>query len=318
MRGGAASGAVERERSTRPTPAGSERSILRVRAVVALARPQFWLLSVAGLYLGFVLATRRLLPLAAELTVLLHAAAVAGPLLWLSVLAVNDAHDQETDRRNPRKAAAVLVTGSLTRRQVLGIGAVAGGVAVLAAIPLGPLFTVGVALTLLLGWAYSTPPLRLKARPGFDVLSNAFAVACLGPLGGWVALHGTASGYPWPMSLVGGLAVAALYLPTTLVDHDADLAAGARTTAVAIGPRATFELGFALWTASALLATGLAADVIIDRSLLPLQVIMIPLLLIVYRVLLRGRPPFRAITVVAACFLIPCGAFALTYVGLLG
>lgn len=290
----------------------------RAAAVLALARPQFWLVSLVALHLGFVLATRRLVPTGAEAVTLAYAGLIAGPLLWLTVLAINDAHDQETDRRNPRKARSPLVAGHLDRRQAIGIGIVAGAAAVLAALPLGGLFTLGVGLTVLLGWAYSTPPLRLKARAGADVAVNAFAVATLGPLGGWVALTGTLTGFPWPLALIGSLAVAALYLPTTLVDRQADQAAGARTIAVALGERATFELGFALWTASAVVAAVLAATgMVLDRSLLPLHLIMAPLLLAAYRVLLRHRPGFRAITVVAATYLVPCTAFVLTYCGVI-
>ncbi|NYE73912.1 prenyltransferase [Microlunatus parietis] len=290
----------------------------RAAALLAMARPQFWLVSLVALHLGFVLATRRLVPTGAEAATLAYAGLIAGPLIWLAVLAINDAHDQGTDRRNPRKAGAPLVTGVLDRRQAIAIGIVSGAVAVLASIPLGGLFTLGVGLTVLLGWAYSTPPLRLKARPGVDVALNAFAVAVLGPLGGWVALTGTITGFPWPMALIGSLAVAALYLPTTLVDRQADRAAGARTTAVALGERATFELGFALWAGSAVVAAVLAATgTVLDSSLLPLHLIMAPILLVTYRVLLRHRPGFGAITIVAATFLVPCTAFVLTYCGVI-
>lgn len=299
-------------------PAGAAAAGRRWVAVLAMARPQFWLVSLVALHLGFVLATRRLIPTVPEAATLAYAALIAGPLLWLSVLAINDAHDQETDRRNPRKADAPLVTGLLDRRQAIGIGIVSGAAAVLAAIPLGGLFTLGVALTVVLGWAYSTPPLRLKARPGADVVVNAFAVAGLGPLGGWVALTGTLTGFPWPIALIGALAVAALYLPTTLVDRAADRAAGARTTAVVLGDRVTFELGFALWTGSAVLAAVLAGTgTVLDSTLLPLHLIMAPVLLVTYRVLLRKRPTFPAIMVVAATYLAPCSAFVLTYCGLI-
>lgn len=265
--------------------------------------------------LGFVLATHRLVPRGNELLDLANAVVVAGPLLWACVLSFNDAHDADTDARNPRKADAPVVTGRVTPRQASRFGVVAGLAAVLVAVPLGALFVLGTALTLVLGWAYSAPPFRLKARAGADVLVNASAVGVLGPLGGWVATTGGPSGFPWVIAAIGLMAASALYLPTTVTDRSADIAAGIRTTAVALGERATFELGFALWTGSAALALALAAaDVVLDPSLVPLHLMVAPFLLALYRALLRGTPTFRAITVVAAAYLVPCTAFVITYV----
>jgi lycopene elongase/hydratase (dihydrobisanhydrobacterioruberin-forming) len=282
--------------------------------LVLVARPQFWLLSAVALQLGFVLATHRIVPRGSEIVVMGNAALVVGPLLWFAVFCINDAYDVASDRFNARKAGAPVVRGRLTPRLAVRLAAGAGGLAVLAAVPLGGLFTLGTGLVALLGWAYSAPPLRLKARPGADVTVNATVVGVLGPLGGWVAMTGTVDGFPWPIALIGFLALAGLYLPTTVVDREADERAGVRTTAVVLGVRGTFELGFALWAASAVLAFWLAATgVVLDRSLLPLHLAIAPVLLWLYRSLLRGRPPFRSVLVVAGTYIVPCAAFALTY-----
>lgn len=286
----------------------------RLRDIVLMARPRFWIASAVMMQVGFVLATHRILPRGMEIAVMAHAIVVAGPLLWLAVLSVNDAYDLDTDRINPRKAGSPLVAGRVTAGQALRISVVTGLVAVLAAIPLGALFTLGTAGLVLLGWAYSVPPLRLKARPGADLMVNAVA-GVFGPLGGWVAVTGTTAGFPWPIAAIGVMAAAALYLPTTLADRDADRDSGIRTIAVVLGRRATFELGFALWAGSAALTFWLAAtDTVIDASLLPLHLVTTPVLLMMYRVLLKDRPTFAAITVVAAAYIGPCAAFALTYV----
>lgn len=280
-----------------------------------IARPRFWIASVVSIHVGFVLATHRIMPTGGQIWELAPAAVSAGPLLWLSVLAFNDAHDVATDRLNPRKADFPVVSGRVTPREASIIGVVSGTLSVVVAAAVGPLFMVGTALAVALGWAYSAPPLRLKARPGADVAVNAAAVGLLGPLGGWVAVTHTGAGYPWLISVIGVLAAAALYLPTTISDIDADIAAEIRTAAVALGRRVAFELGFWLWTASAAIAFVMAlTGTVIDESLLPLHVVMAPFLLALYRVLLRDRPTFRAITVVAAAYLVPCTAFVVTYV----
>lgn len=287
----------------------------RLWDLVLVSRPHFWPLSIVAVQLGFVLATHRIIPRGAEIVAMANAALVAGPLLWLAACGVNDAYDRATDRFSARKAGSPVAEGRLAPRTAVRIGLAASLLAVLAAVPLGALFTAGTALVVVLGWAYSAPPLRLKARPGADVTLNATVVGVLGPVGGWVAVTGTVDGFPWPIAVIGFLALAGLYLPTTLVDRDADRLAGVRTTAVALGVRATFELGFALWAASAALAFGLAATgVVLDPSLLPLHVCVAPVLLGLYRVLLRDRPTIHAVLLVAGAYIVPCAAFALTYV----
>lgn len=295
-------------------PPAPEKPGRRVRDVLAVSRPRFWTASFVMAEIGFVLATHRIVPRGPEALTMLHVFAVTGPLLWLAVLAVNDAFDLATDRVNPRKAASPLVAGRVSRRAALRIAVAAAALTVLAAVPLGALFTVGTALVVLLGWAYSAPPMRLKARPGADLLSNA-VIGVLGPLGGWVAFTGGAAGFPWPIAVVGVLAAAGLYLPTVAADRDADREAGVGTIAVSLGPRAVFELGFALWTASAALAFFLSLNgIVLDPSLVPLQLVATPALLAMYRLLLRDRPSFTAITVVACAYLVPCAGFAVTYV----
>jgi 4-hydroxybenzoate polyprenyltransferase len=302
------------EQSPAPT-VRQERLRIRPRDLLLISRPHFWFLSFVAVHLGFVLATRRILPRGDELVTMANAALVAGPLLWLAVLCVNDVWDLENDRANPRKAGSPLVQGRVTPQEVLRVGAVASVLTVLAAVPLGRLFTVGAAAVVLLGWAYSAPPLRLKVRAGADVIVNSVVVGILGPLGGWVAMTGTIDGFPWPISIIGVMAVGALYLPTTTVDRDADHRAGARTTAVALGRRATFEIGFALWAGSAALALGLAVTgVVIDRSLVPLHLLIAPVLVALYRVLLKEPSSFGAVLVVAGTYAVPCAAFVLTYV----
>src|SRR5690606_28640444 len=111
-------------------------------------------------------------------------------LLWLAVLAVNDATDLAGDRGNPRKAGTPLVSGRLTPRDARRIAAAAGVLAVEVAFTVGPLFAAGTAFVLGLGWAYSCPPLRLKTRAGADVVVNAVAIGALGPLAGWATVRG--------------------------------------------------------------------------------------------------------------------------------
>jgi chlorophyll synthase len=279
----------------------------------AIARPWFWPVSLLPYYVGFVLAGHRLLPTAAQLPPLLTGAVVVEPLVWLAVLAVNDANDLPGDLRNPRKAGTPLTSGRLSPRAVRRIALAAAGTALLVSLSVGAAFTAGALLALTLGWLYSTPPVRLKSRPGADVAANALALGALGPLAGWTAVHAL-SGFPWAIALQGVLVGAALYVPTTLADHPADLASGYRTIAVRLGPRVAYRLGLAAWTAAAGLSVALAATgTVIPRRMLRFEAVTVPGLIFAYHLLLRRRQSIRRIAAVSVLFLVPSVVFALTY-----
>jgi len=289
-----------------------------LRDVCVLARPRFWPVSLLPYYTGFLLATHRLVPTAAQLPRILVGGLVAGPLVWLAVLAINDAYDLPGDRRNPRKAATPLITGRLTPVVVRRVAASSAALSVLAAATVGPYFAAGTLLALALGWAYSAPPVRLKVRPGADVAVNALAIGALGPMSGWAAL-GSPAGFPWVMCVQGTLVGVALYIPTTLADYRADLASGFDTIAVRLGLRWAYRLGYAAWIGAAGCCVVLAATgTMIPRHMLVFEAVMVPVLVVAYHLLLGRVQTFARITAVAFLFLVPSGVFALTYTGVLG
>lgn len=279
-----------------------------------LARPWFWGVSGLPYGVGFVFATHRLLPTAAELPRMLAGAVVVGPLVWLAVLAVNDAHDLDGDRRNPRKVRSPLVTGRISVTTALRVAYLAGAAAVLTAVLVGPAFAAGTLVVLVLGWAYSAPPIRLKARPGADVVVNALAIGVLGPWAGWTAVQSPA-GFPWAMAVQGFLVGVALYVPTTLADRTADLAVGYRTIAVRYGRRLTYRIGLAAWAAAAAWSLVLTATGVIPRQVLPFQLVLVPGLVLAYHLVLRHRQSIARIAAVGALFLAPAGAVMLSYAG---
>lgn len=96
-----------------------------------------------------------------------------GVLYWLGY-AVNDCFDAPCDARDPDKAVTNPFVGYRASPRVLRIAAavVMGGL-------LGVFSTFGIRGVVLFGvgsivmWAYSAPPLRLKRRPGLDLLTHA-------------------------------------------------------------------------------------------------------------------------------------------------
>jgi 4-hydroxybenzoate polyprenyltransferase len=285
-----------------------------VMALVAVSRPWFWPVSWVPAYLGTVLAGHAWLPARADAGRAVVALLVLGPLIWGAVLAQNDLHDLPSDRANPRKATAPLVTGVMSARRLRIWYRVTALAAVGAALVVGPLFVLGVAGVLLLGWAYSVPPLRLKTRPGWDVAVNALVVGVVAPGAGWSITRAPWL-FPWQFALIGVLFAAAFYVPTTVTDLPADAAAGDTTFAVRFGADVAYRLGLALWGAALMISMGCAAlDLLVPRSTLTAQLIMAPVLFGGYAALTR-RPTITRLALVSVLFGIPTVGFALAYLG---
>jgi chlorophyll synthase len=87
-----------------------------------------------------------------------------------------------------------------------------------------------------LGMLYSLPPLRLKAKPVIDTLLNAIGYGWVAFSIGWLS-HGA---FSWSISLQAlpyMLAVAAMYINTTLIDAGGDRESGFKTTGIWLGKK---------------------------------------------------------------------------------
>jgi 4-hydroxybenzoate polyprenyltransferase len=276
--------------------------------LVAVSRPWFWPVSWVPAYMGTVLASHSWVPARADLPRSLLALLVLGPLIWGAVLAQNDLHDLPSDRANPRKAGAPLVTGRLSTRHLRLWYRVIAAASLGTALLVGPLFVLGVAGVLVLGWAYSVPPLRLKTRPGWDVAVNAVVVGVVSPAAGW-AITRPPWAFPWVFAAIGLLFAAALYIPTTVTDLAADASVGYTTFAVRYGRRFAFITGVALWSAAlavSLVCAGL--DALVPRSTL------VPQLIAAYAAL-TWRPSIVRLALLSVLFGVPTAGFALAYIG---
>ena len=312
------------------------------------SRPAIWLTSIVPFYVGHLLATRQPWPSldvfadtlqratsrgvttpafleaqrrAFELDQdLLLSFLVVGPLFWLAALLLNDAYDVPGDRLNPRKADAALVLGLVTPRWAIVCSVLASAVSVAVAAYVSGWLAL-ITLVLLLGnAAYSIPPVRLKTRPGADVATNALGIGVLALVGGW-AIARPISEFPWVMALLGLLVAVALYVPTTLVDADADEAAGYRTVSAVLGPRTAYRVGLAAWIGANALALALSAGgVVFPERMLPVLAVGTPVLVLEYVLLigrpLTGLPVLRGLVVLAWTFLLVNVDFVLLYGGL--
>lgn len=241
--------------------------------IVSLGGVKFWIVAVAPLYIGWVLAqpeaNRHLFidDLAVVLGIL-----VVGPLLGTFTLLLNVYYDMETtDRVNPRKkyvqVVEELIGEGLMERETLllaAFGFAAMGLVLSAYVSgslirynspeaSGPLtglvgghsFLLMTVLMIGLSVAYSAPRVHWKGVAGMDLVTNMVGFGVLCPLAGWSLLR-PIEAVPWWYIATVALFLGALYAPTTASDAAADRAFDIRTMAVRLGVRRTLLVGFVL------------------------------------------------------------------------
>jgi chlorophyll synthase len=254
--------------------------------IVSLGGVKFWIVAVAPLYIGWVLAqpaaTRHLF--VDDLRVVLGIL-VVGPLLGTFTLLLNVYYDMgTTDRVNPRKkyvqVVEELIGEGLMERDTLllaafgfaAMGLVLAGYVSEALLqytqaePTGLLtaaigrygFLLMTVLMAALSVAYSSPRIHWKGVAGMDLITNMVGFGVLCPLAGWSLLRPIETA-PWWFIGTVALFLGALYAPTTASDAAADRTFGIRTLAVRLGVRRTLLAGFVLQVASvAVLGVGWA------------------------------------------------------------
>ena len=170
---------------------------------------------------------------------------------------MNDLYDQETDALNAKKEgyeARVTKTTEPLLRRALGLSLVLG-IILFSITAIQPFvspgwLSLGFFGFILLGWQYSAPPCRFKARPFLDSASNAlylFPVFIAWSLG-------SSSSFPWPLFLAGSLWCAAMHAFSAVPDIEADKKAGLATIATQLGTKRTILLCAGLYLAACVLA----------------------------------------------------------------
>ena len=177
-------------------------------------------------------------------------------LAMIGVYLVNQIVDLESDRINDK--GFFLQRGIFTPRQYAGaaVASLALALGVAAATENAPgLLAVAVGL----GLAYSVPPVRLAARAGLDLGANAAGYGLLAP---WLGA-GAGTSAPGTAFLASTtLAVAAVFMHTTLLDLEGDRRTGKRTIGLVLGPGRSRALAALLAVLAAIAAIASA-----DRDL---------------------------------------------------
>jgi homogentisate phytyltransferase / homogentisate geranylgeranyltransferase len=234
-----------------------------ITAAPSRALAVLWRFSRPHTVVGTALSVAGLFAIAAAQPGGVPAAAGAFHLFWTLVAAlcvnvfivgVNQIEDVEIDRVN--KPLLPIAAGDLTTAAAWRIVAVAAALPVLLALTQGVLELVAVLAALLVGTAYSLPPLRLKRFPVVASLSVSGVRAAVVNLG--VYAHFTAA-------LAGGAAIAdpvwaltAFVVPFALAiailkdvpDVEGDRRFSIATFTVRFGPRRVMRAGMAALTAA--------------------------------------------------------------------
>ena len=218
-------------------------ALARLRYLLVLSRPRFWLYLAGPVVVGVVYAATTVPELFGPSAVALAAYFLlpANVLLY----GVNDVFDADIDEGNPKKEAKEarwqgdrLVAVAIVVAGALGVGTFL--VTPTAAWPyLVGFFAFGV--------GYSAPPFRFKTTPIADSVSNGLYI-----LPGAAAYATVAGAHPPLFALVGAwLWTMAMHTFSAVPDIEPDRAAGIRTTATWLGERRTYGYCFACWTAAA-------------------------------------------------------------------
>lgn len=197
---------------------------------------------VGPFYIGWVLASGRLLPHSLEFWLAL---VTIIPFLGLGTVFVNDAYDVSVDALSRRKGTYASSRGrtSPAHLKVMALGAFFAS-AVLAGMVSAP-FLLTVLVLIGLAVLYSVPPVQLSRRPGLDLAANSLGIGVICTISGWVvASPGDAPPLVW--LVVSALGTGTFFLLPTLMDHESDATGGKRTVVVVLGWRRACYLGLVL------------------------------------------------------------------------
>ncbi|MFQ6008495.1 MAG: UbiA family prenyltransferase [Candidatus Zixiibacteriota bacterium] len=231
----------------------------------------------------------------------------AGMMACLSLLAAgayyfNQIYDRSTDRIN--RKLGFLQEGCFTENELM----VSYLIVSLLAIGCALLYSVFILIVFLqlfvLGYIYSASPLRLKDRPIFGILANGYAFGFLVPFTVMPDLTFDNAGLlGWDNPIYFFLAVASIYLLTTLPDREGDRATGKRTVAVILTPWLVKLLAVLLMLLAAFIAGRTHRDLLALLALVSALPTIASLFIFSQKIiLLAAKLPILLLTLLAGYF----------------
>lgn len=211
-----------------------------------LTLPEFWMVSIFPVYIGYVLGSKTMLPSVEAVLGIL----IMGPLIMGSTLMLNEYYDREIDLKNPRKAKSPLVRGLVEPENAFRAAVALMALGLMLGLVISLAFALVVLGAILLSLAYSVPRIRFKALPGADLYVNAVGLGILCPLAGYATVLSPAVPFPFPFLAVAFFGLGAAYIPTTMMDYDVDRQAGIHSLSVKLGRERAYLLGVGFIAAS--------------------------------------------------------------------
>lgn len=181
---------------------------------------------------------------------------------------LNQVFDTESDTRNNK--CLFIARGVLGTRTVVFMAVGFFLAASIAYRRVDAIHRIPLFVALLLALLYSLPPVRLCARPFFDMFANAIGYGGVAFVLGFNAYDPSITGAAW-IAAPYILLVAATFVHTTILDYDGDREAGKISTSVLIGLGASTYLAGALHAAAFIIAllAGKPAAIIVTGATLP-------------------------------------------------
>jgi homogentisate phytyltransferase/homogentisate geranylgeranyltransferase len=167
---------------------------------------------------------------------------LAGACVNVFIVGINQVEDVEIDRLN--KPWLPIAAGELSLEAGRRVVAVAAILPVAMAVTQGVDELVAVSVALVIGWAYSCPPLRLKRYPALAAGSITFVRSIVVNLGVWLHVAGTPiSAGVWALTAVTVPFAFAIAVLKDVPDIEGDRRFGIATFSVRLGPRPVLAAG---------------------------------------------------------------------------
>jgi 4-hydroxybenzoate polyprenyltransferase len=214
------------------------------------SRPRFWLYLAGTYVVGFAAGGSGLHILTEARFWLLLCFFVLPANIFL--YGINDYYDADTDQFNRKKRGQEHLLKAAERKKLSASLLVIALCTALLVVTSGSALLGGMLVVfLLLSYFYSAPPLRFKAHPFVDFISNI-----LYGLPGFIGYFQSSGHLPaWPVALAVFFWTSAMHLFSAIPDIESDTKAGLTTSAIFFGQKGSLYVCSIFWTTSIILAT---------------------------------------------------------------
>jgi len=148
--------------------------------------------------------------------------------------AINNYYDADSDRANPRRMHKnALASGDISKKGAMAVNILCVVIVLLILTWYNPMALLVAVLVFIWSATYSIPPIRIKGRPGLDVIWHFFGFLYIVLLGALIA--GTLSQLTWLMAISLGVFSCIGQLGNHYTDFEYDKESGTQTFAVRFG-----------------------------------------------------------------------------------